>query len=50
MTLSAKRAALLALICLGVEFGSARNLPAQSNSWSYIRRRAVAPARRQTHC
>src|SRR5258708_2144586 len=32
MTLSAKRAALLALICLGVEFGSARNLPAQSNS------------------
>ena len=32
MTLSAKRAALLALICLGVELGSARNLPAQSNS------------------
>jgi len=32
MTLSAKRAALLALICLGVEFGSARNLSAQSNS------------------
>jgi hypothetical protein len=31
MTLSAKRAALLALICLGVELGSARNLPAQSN-------------------
>jgi hypothetical protein len=32
MTLSAKRAALLALICLGVDLGSARNLPAQSNS------------------
>jgi hypothetical protein len=32
MTLSVKRAALLALICLGVELGSARNLPAQSNS------------------
>jgi hypothetical protein len=32
MTLSAKRAALLALICLGVELGSARNLPAQPNS------------------
>jgi hypothetical protein len=32
MTLSAKRAAVLALICLGVELGSARNLPAQSNS------------------
>ena len=32
MTLSVKRAALLTLICLGVELGSARNLPAQSNS------------------
>ena len=32
MKLSVKRAALLALICLGVELGSARNLPAQSNS------------------
>ncbi len=32
MTLSVKRAALLTLKCLGVELGSARSLPAQSNS------------------
>jgi hypothetical protein len=32
MTLSAKRAVLLALIFLGMELGSTRNLPAQSNS------------------
>ena len=32
MTMSVKRAALLALTFLGVELGSARNLPAQSNS------------------
>ena len=32
MILSVKRATLLALICLGMELGSARNLPAQSNA------------------
>jgi hypothetical protein len=32
MTLSIKRAALLALICMGVDLGSGENLRAQSNS------------------